>query len=735
MNIYNIFKITVPFAFIFLFSGSTIKEAQLNSEPLKINEINNLHLTQFFKDLELKSNQINIQKKYIITGKVKLPSGILATHNMEFFLDAYDTFHGSPHFSAFPVILQGANSAEFKIEFPQSTFKKFKLTCINWSGGYFRESIYTKKGVIPYYEMNDDSYYDPLKDNLKNISFEMVPDLSVLSETDMKKKGEEKGTQIAQTILKPEYTEFEKIIVVNDYLMENYEYFNEQLAVKYKLLSSVDTYHQMIPFLNKIAICSGYSDMAIFLLNQSGMKAEIIPSHPIHDHGWVSSSIGNRNFLFDTTANDSWSNYSRFLLSEKQFVKIVFPNDNYEPDYLWNSKKFSRSENIFVFKESHYPHKELLSDSKMRRIFGNIKLPNNEKAGKNGVKIFVNDLLFYIPPGENSCFLSLRVPVEKFKDGYALNLKVGDGFESGYYNKAGMFHSLEKAELLNLTGLDITNIDIVLIKKIPFIETVSEDNWKGEYFDNINLQGNPWVVRNDGNGQILFDWGIESPHANIPQDNFSIRLTRNFLLDEGDYVFTIGSDDGVKVFIDNKVIVDEWRNQAFTLFSKNIRLTKGSHKITIEYYDQSGSARLTFKWEKKPTIIHAGKTVTLKNKSTNKFLKENNGNLMTDLQRETNSQWLIERIDEESQFIRIKNKISGNYLHIQNQNGSIELSVAPSGWWSSHWLIYGLQGSNFLIGNRWQQIHIAEDNSGKIVYIQDSMKSSLDSQWVIEEVR
>lgn len=69
MNIYNIFKITVPFAFIFLFSGSTIKEAQLNSEPLKINEINNLHLTQFFKDLELKSNQINIQKKYIITGK------------------------------------------------------------------------------------------------------------------------------------------------------------------------------------------------------------------------------------------------------------------------------------------------------------------------------------------------------------------------------------------------------------------------------------------------------------------------------------------------------------------------------------------------------------------------------------------------------------------------------------------------------------------------------------------
>ncbi|MCJ7566230.1 MAG: NBR1-Ig-like domain-containing protein, partial [Anaerolineales bacterium] len=47
--------------------------------------------------------------------------------------------------------------------------------------------------------------------------------------------------------------------------------------------------------------------------------------------------------------------------------------------------------------------------------------------------------------------------------------------------------------------------------------------WRGEYFDNRKLEGNPELIRNDK--EIDFNWKFKSPSSNIPINNFSARWT------------------------------------------------------------------------------------------------------------------------------------------------------------------------------------------------------------------
>ena len=62
-------------------------------------------------------------------------------------------------------------------------------------------------------------------------------------------------------------------------------------------------------------------------------------------------------------------------------------------------------------------------------------------------------------------------------------------------------------------------------------QTPNPNEWRGEYYNNPNLQGQPVMVRNDPS--VNFDWGYGSPAPNIPVDYFSARWTRSFNFDAG----------------------------------------------------------------------------------------------------------------------------------------------------------------------------------------------------------
>jgi hypothetical protein len=117
--------------------------------------------------------------------------------------------------------------------------------------------------------------------------------------------------------------------------------------------------------------------------------------------------------------------------------------------------------------------------------------------------------------------------------------------------------------------------------------------WRGEYFDNRWLSGTRVMLRDDA--LINFNWGYGSPASSLPADNFSVRWSRDLYFDAGTYRFTITADDGVRLWIDGQLLVDQWRDQSATAYSRSIYLD-GTVPAKMEYYEGGGMASAQLTW-------------------------------------------------------------------------------------------------------------------------------------------
>lgn len=121
-------------------------------------------------------------------------------------------------------------------------------------------------------------------------------------------------------------------------------------------------------------------------------------------------------------------------------------------------------------------------------------------------------------------------------------------------------------------------------------------NWRGAYYNNRTLSGTPVLVRDDR--AVTFDWGVESPAPEVPPDNFSVRWSRTVTLEAGTYRFHALADDGVRVWVDDLLVIDEWHlSTGETDYTADIHLARGSYNIRIEYYEAGGEARVHVWWE------------------------------------------------------------------------------------------------------------------------------------------
>ena len=114
------------------------------------------------------------------------------------------------------------------------------------------------------------------------------------------------------------------------------------------------------------------------------------------------------------------------------------------------------------------------------------------------------------------------------------------------------------------------------------------------------------MVRDDGVGEIDFDWGLGSPSAecNVAADEFSVRWTRTIPFAAGAYRFTLVSDDGVRLRIDGQERFANWTDHALATQTVEVALAAGNHKVTLEYYDRWGSARVRLSWESHPCLAN-----------------------------------------------------------------------------------------------------------------------------------
>ncbi len=121
------------------------------------------------------------------------------------------------------------------------------------------------------------------------------------------------------------------------------------------------------------------------------------------------------------------------------------------------------------------------------------------------------------------------------------------------------------------------------------------DGWRGEYYGNRELSGTPAVVQNDA--EINFNWGNGAPVAALPADGFSARWSRTISFQAGDYRFSIFSDDGARVWLDEELIIDQWRDATDIIQTRIRALSAAPHTLRVEYYDNIGTASMRFWWE------------------------------------------------------------------------------------------------------------------------------------------
>jgi azurin len=65
---------------------------------------------------------------------------------------------------------------------------------------------------------------------------------------------------------------------------------------------------------------------------------------------------------------------------------------------------------------------------------------------------------------------------------------------------------------------------------------------------------------------------------------------------EGEYLFSTGSDDGSRLLIDGKVVVDNDGSHPPQQISGKVRLTQGSHRLEVQYFEAGGGEELAVAW-------------------------------------------------------------------------------------------------------------------------------------------
>src|SRR6185436_8901239 len=121
-----------------------------------------------------------------------------------------------------------------------------------------------------------------------------------------------------------------------------------------------------------------------------------------------------------------------------------------------------------------------------------------------------------------------------------------------------------------------------------------------QYYDNMDLT-NLKISRTDPT--VDFDWASGSPDPTIAADSFSIRWSGQVQPQFSEtYTFYTTSDDGVRLWVNNVLLIDKWIDQGPTEWSGTIALTAGQrYDLRMEYYENGGGATARLSWSSPST--------------------------------------------------------------------------------------------------------------------------------------
>jgi len=116
------------------------------------------------------------------------------------------------------------------------------------------------------------------------------------------------------------------------------------------------------------------------------------------------------------------------------------------------------------------------------------------------------------------------------------------------------------------------------------------------YFEDAELQQ---AVLDKLDENIDFDWATSSPENGVPANAFSVQWIGKIKSPStGACTFSISTSNGIRLWIDNELIIDEWGNSSSNEFSASANLQEANkHDIKVEFAKASGSGNISLSWE------------------------------------------------------------------------------------------------------------------------------------------
>jgi chitodextrinase len=126
--------------------------------------------------------------------------------------------------------------------------------------------------------------------------------------------------------------------------------------------------------------------------------------------------------------------------------------------------------------------------------------------------------------------------------------------------------------------------------------------WSGAYFANTALTG-PTIGRLDP--AVDFSWGTAAPMPGIPADNYSVRWTGQLKpTTTGSYTFYTTGDDGIRVWLNDTLIIDKWNSNTAGTSSARALVANTLYNLRVEYQEKTGNATAKLQWSG-PSIAKA----------------------------------------------------------------------------------------------------------------------------------
>jgi beta-glucosidase len=146
-------------------------------------------------------------------------------------------------------------------------------------------------------------------------------------------------------------------------------------------------------------------------------------------------------------------------------------------------------------------------------------------------------------------------------------------------------------------GCDLVG-DEAIYKLVPATALGAENRQglQAEYFNNRNLAGAPIHKRMDAG--VNSNWTSGEKIAGLPETDFSIRWTGSLTPEvSGAHFLAVRGDDGYRLWLDDKLIIDNWSLHAAQTRQTRVSLEAGrSYKIRLEYFQGGGGAEVSLQW-------------------------------------------------------------------------------------------------------------------------------------------